>query len=148
MRGNSGRNYKITLNCLVCILDFIQIQIRKMEKAIVWSQSQVFPLSELKLDRYSLDTTFSCSTFWNVLLNILLLDFFRLFFQCKPWNSSRCWNQLSLMNVLPQSPSPPILNISYFVADFSETCYAKGNYYLKLHRHVRKQGKGQSFSYI
>ena len=28
MRGKSGRNYKIAQNCLVCILDFIHIQIR------------------------------------------------------------------------------------------------------------------------
>lgn len=115
MRDNSGRNYKIAVNCLVCILDYILIQIRKVngEKGyrFISIVSMTFFL-KLRIESFPLcfvctvsQHIFCCSACSNVLPNVLLLWFVLFFFQCKPWNSSRCWNQLSLMNALQQSPS-------------------------------------------
>lgn len=90
MRDNSGRNYKIAVNCLVCILDYILIQIRKVngEKGyrFISIVSMTFFL-KLRIESFPLcfvctvsQHIFCCSACSNVLPNVLLLWFVLFFF--------------------------------------------------------------------
>lgn len=109
MRDNSGRNYKIAVNCLVCILDYILIQIRKVNGEKGYRFISIVSMTFfLKLRKVSLSVSYALSVVLLAQMSCQMFYFFDsffFFFQCKPWNSSRCWNQLSLMNALQQSPS-------------------------------------------
>lgn len=81
MRDNSGRNYKIAVNCLVCILDYILIQMRKVNGEKGYRFISIVSMTFfLKLRKVSLSVSYALSVVLLAQMSCQMFYFFDLFF--------------------------------------------------------------------